>query len=213
MSLAAISGPGLFLIIMTIVESLQPGYNRIQQTISMLVLGPYGWLQTVVFFVFGFLLIVFAVRLYFAIRKTRVSKFGVTSLILIGFSFFLIGIFPTQSPGTAPTLSSLIHRYAASSIAVIFPLACFLIAPGLRADPRWKGWFPYTIATGLLATIVAILGALVSPDWSWDGLHERVMLLNGLVWIEVTAIRLLLLCLGEWRRAPASLPASNRAML
>lgn len=211
MSLAAISGPGLFLIIMTIVESLQPGYDRLQQTVSMLVLGPYGWLQTVVFFVFGFLLTVFAIRLYFAIRKTRILKIGIACLILIGFSFILISIFPTQSPGTAPTLSSLIHGYAASSIAGIFPLACFLIAPSLRADSRWKGWFVYTIATGLLAIIVAILAAIASPTWSWGGLHERVMLLNGLVWIEVTAIRLLLLCLGEWRKAPASLPASGRA--
>lgn len=200
MSIAAISGPVLFLLIMTIVESLQPGYDSIQQTISMLVLGSYGWLQTVVFFAFGLLFTVFAVRLYFAIAKPGVFKVGIAFLIIIGLSFIMIGIFPTQGPGAVPTLSSLVHKYTAGSIGALFPFACFFIAPGFRVDPHWRGWFVYTIATGLFALIVGILGAITSTEWSWGGLHERVLLLNGFVWIEVTAIRLLLLCIGARRK-------------
>lgn len=204
-TLVAIAGPILLLIIMNITQSLQPGYSRIQHTISMLVLGPYGWLQTVVFSLFGLLVIVFAVRLYFAVSRRRSSKIGIAFLILIGLGFILISIFPTQSPGTSSTMTVLIHKYTAGVISIVFPLVCFLIAPGLRGDPRWKGLFAYTLATGVLSIILIILGLIMPSDWLLSGLHERILLLNGFIWIEVIAIRLLFICLRERRKAQAIL--------
>ena len=200
-TLAGMIAPILFLIILTIVESLQPGYNRIQETISRLVLGPYGFLQTVAFFIFGLLLIVFAMRLGFAIASRRSAKVGSFFFNLIGVGFIVVGIFPTDSPGITVTLHALIHQTTAATIALLFPLALLAIAPALRGDTRWKGAFAYTIATGILALILTILGVVMRANKLWSGLYERVLLLNGLAWIELISFRLLRLCLCERREA------------
>ena len=201
-TLSGVIAPILFLIILTIVETLQPGYNRIQQTISRLVLGPYGFLQTVAFFAFGLLLIVFAMRLGFAIVSTRRSaKIGAFFFNLIGLGFILVGIFPTENPGVALTFNAVIHQGTSVAIAVLFPLACLAIAPALKGDTRWKGAFAYTIATGIVALVLIILGVAMRANKLWSGLYERVLLLNGLVWIELVSYRLLRQCRYERREA------------
>jgi hypothetical membrane protein len=86
----------IFLVVMTIVGLLQPGYNAIQQAISRLVLGLYGWSQTLSFFIVGVLLVVFAFRLYIATLKKTSTKVGLFLFSLSGLSFFLLGVFPVQ---------------------------------------------------------------------------------------------------------------------
>ena len=125
-TLAVIASPVLFLSVITLVELLQSGYDRIQETISMLVLGPYGWIVTIIFFLLGFLFVVFSIRLYFAVRKSTSLKVGTMILILVGLGFFIIGIFPTQEPGTTLSIHALIHRQTAGSISILFALACFI---------------------------------------------------------------------------------------
>jgi len=199
-TLTGVIGPVLFLLITTIVESFQPGYDPLRETISILVWGPQGWLQTFIFLLFGFLLIVFAVRLYFAIGKSVSLRLGFASLVLIALGFFLIGVFPTQRPGMSLTLHSLIHVYTAYAISILFILACFAFALRFRADTRWKKFFLYTVITGVIALILNILWVVVPSDWYWKGLHERILVVNSLTWIAVMAVYLLQSCLRElWK--------------
>jgi len=192
--------PVLFLLIMTIVESFQPGYDPLHETVSILVLGPYGWLQTLGFLIFGFLLMVFAIRLYFSIGTSVSLKLGFACLVLIALGFFLIGVFPTQRTGMAPTLHSLIHHYTARTISTLFTLSCFAFALRFKADSSWKKLFLYTVITGVIALILNILYVAVPSDWYWKGLHERILVVNGLTWIAVMAVYLLQSCVREsWK--------------
>lgn len=204
-ALAGVTGPILFLLIMTVTGLVQPVYDPIQETISMLVFGPYGWLQTLVFFLFGFFLIVFIFRLYLAIDRRVSSRIGIASLMVIGLGFFLIGVFPTQRPGTELTLYALIHRYTTGAISLLFTVACFAFALGFRTDPLWKRFSLYTFITGVIALTFIILLASTPLDWSWTGFYERMLLLSGLLWITVVAVRLLISCLREWRKSRRSL--------
>lgn len=200
-ALAGIIGPVLFFSITTVLGSLQPEHNAFQQTISMLVFGPHGWLQTLVFLLFGFLLIVFAVRLFFSVNKRLGSRIGIVFFILIGLGFFLIGIFPTQQTEAGLALHAIIHRYTVRAISILFMLACFVLGLNFRSDPFWKKFSLYTIFTAVIAFILNIMVVAVPSDWYWIGLYERILLLNGLLWIAVMAIRLLLSCLREWRKS------------
>jgi hypothetical membrane protein len=210
-TLAGIIAPILLLVFSSIVETLTPGYNPIQETISRLVLGPYGFLQTVALFIFGLLLIIFAMRLGFAITSTiRSAKVGTFFFYLIGVGFLVVGIFPTNNPGMAPTLHAMIHRGTSAAIAVLFPFACLAVAPALKGDIRWKRAFAYTIATGIVALILVILGVALRTNKLWSGLYERVVLLNGLVWIELVSFRLLRMCIYERREARQNKPTPTR---
>jgi len=68
-ALAGIVGPMIFLLVVFIIDFIQPGHNPIYETVSELVHGSYGWLQTISFILFGVLLMIFALRLY--ITTTR----------------------------------------------------------------------------------------------------------------------------------------------
>ena len=199
-ALSGITGPVLFLSIITIAELLQYGYDRIRETISMLVLGPYGWLVTVGFFLFGFLFIVFTLRLYSVVNKTLSSRIGIILLGLVGLGFFLVGIFPTQAPDTTLKLHALIHKQTAGAMSLLFSLACLALALGFRRDPRWKKLWLYTLITGSVTLILIIVAVPVASDWGWKGLHERVLLISGLVWTTVIAVRLIAACLHERRK-------------
>lgn len=200
-AMAGFTSPLLFILITTTIGLVQPTYDPIQETISMLVFGPHGWLQTLVFFMFGFFLIVFIFRLYFAINRRLSSRIGIISLLVISLCFFLIGIFPTQRPEADLTLSSLIHRYTTGAISLLFSVACFAFALNFRTDPHWKRFSLYTFITGVVALAFIILLALAPSDWSWTGFYERMLLLCGLLWMTVVSIRLLISCLREWRKS------------
>jgi hypothetical protein len=64
LTIASLSGPLVFILVMSVIGVLQSGYDPIKYMISRLVIGSFGWLQTSAFFVFGILLIVLASRLY-----------------------------------------------------------------------------------------------------------------------------------------------------
>jgi hypothetical membrane protein len=201
--IAAISGvaaPALFTLLSVITASLWPSFDPVHRAISQLALAPYGGIQTAAFYLFSILGMLFIVGFYFNIQRHKLLRFSITLLFLCTFGFLLIGIFPTIPEGSAITLRALIHHITTLAIAITFPFGCFLIAPSLKHDPRWKNLFIYTIAAGVLGIILNVIGGvMVVTHWqeSWLGLYERITAGNPLVWLEVMAIRLLLLLIHE----------------
>ena len=84
---SGIIGPVLFLLIFIIIDAVQTEHNPIVETISELVHGSYGWVQTLAFFLLGFLLIVFTARLYISTVKKVTSQAGTILIGLAGFGF------------------------------------------------------------------------------------------------------------------------------
>lgn len=162
-------------------------------------LGPHGWVQTAVFFVFGLSLIVLALILYFHIKIK--FKAGMFALGLLGAAFAVVGSNPTRAPGAVETLTNLVHRDASIFIVFMFPLACFLLAPSLKAKGhtvlRW-----ITIGAGTFALIfLTVGGAIMVNRLAMVGLYERILLWNGQLWVELVCAQLLL---DKLRKKPTS---------
>jgi hypothetical membrane protein len=189
---ATVAGPLAFLATTVVLESLQPGYDRVRETISSLVWVQGGWAQAVVFFLFGLTMMAFSRRLS-ALASGKASKAGSALVCLVGLGFIVIAVVPTSAPFQAPGVESAIHHLTVRTMSVLFPIACVLVAKGIRGDLRFRGIRTYTQVTAGVGSVLIPLGAVaVFSDVSWLGAFERLMLGNGLLWMEVVGIQLLL---------------------
>lgn len=180
-----------------------PNYNLIKDSISSLALTSLGWLQTIGFLAIGLLVEIFTAGLLFNVKGTRGFRFSIGLLVFFGFALLLIGAFRTDPVGTTRTIEGTIHGLTATSAFWIFPVAILFIAPSLQKDTNWRNIFRYTVIAGILAIAFVITLGVLPDETSWFGLLERVLVANMIIWVEVAAVKLLLLSLR--RRRPAVL--------
>lgn len=187
-SFAAV-GPIVFLGFNAAAQMLHPTSNPVAVTVSFLVFGSYGWLQTVAFYILGISLIALAVALVLKIKSR--FNFGAIVVFLCGIAFLLVASNHVQNSGVTITLSEIIHRDSAIAIVVMSPLACFALAPSLKANGH-NGLWVYSIVAGCIALVTIIAGFLIpTAHNSYLGFFERVLLLNGQVWGEIICLRLI----------------------
>jgi len=185
----AACGPIVFWGFNTAAQILHPDDNPIIKTVSFLVFGSYGWLQTYAFYILGVSLIALAAALVLRI-KTKLNL-GAVVVFLMGIAFILVAANHVQTTGTIITTSEVIHRDAAIAIVIMSPLACFLLAPSLKASGHKILW-RYSVATGFIAILTIIIGALIPTAHSdYLGIFERILLLNGQIWGEVVCLSLI----------------------
>jgi hypothetical protein len=159
---------------MLALDIIQSGSNPILKTISDLVHGSYGWLQSLAFILVAFWFFVFVSRLYSVTKRKISSLTGASFLSITSIGFFLIAIFPAQTTGLEQTLQGLIH----DSVA------------GLISSSYWI----YTIITVMFCLAFALLWALIPLEWQLRGLGERLLLTSGFAWVVVISLRLVRLC-------------------
>ena len=193
-SLAGVIGPLVLALTTIIAHFHKVPYDWLSQTISQLGVGPYGWVENTGFIVMGVLSITFAEALYAGFRPRRSLTAAVVVWILIGFTFIAAGIFVADPVAVGiTTLHGVIHDVAGHALAVFFPFACFLMLPGFEADIHWDKFVVYTIVAGAAAFVLDSLRILV--PWHlilpWNGVYERIILVNALVWLELVALKLL----------------------
>ena len=182
-------GPVYFLASNAISQVLHPAQNPIAVTVSFLVYGSYGWLQTSAFYILGISFIALAAALVLKIN-TRLNL-GAVVVFLVGVAFVLVAANHVQILGTTITLSEIVHRDSAIAIVVMSPLACFLLAPSLKASGH-KGLWIYSIIAGSISLATIIIGFLIpTVHTSFLGVFERTLLLNGQIWGEIICIRLI----------------------
>lgn len=182
-------GPVYFIACNAIAQLLHPTENPIAVTVSFLVFGSYGWLQTSAFYILGISFIALAAALVLKINSK--INFGAIVVFLVGVAFILVAGNHVQNPGTIMTLSEKVHRDAAIAIVVMSPLACYLLAPGLKASGH-RGLWIYSMIAGTIAVLTIVVGFLIPTGHSdFLGVFERILLLNGQIWGEIICIRLI----------------------
>ncbi len=187
--LVAISLFGIFFFQMTstLLVSLYSGMNFIRDAISILVYLPYGWMQTMAFYIFGISVLSLAAVLYY---RTRVKlNIGAILFAIMGLGLFIVGAFPTKLPGAPSTIVSNIHSVGATILGIMFPLACFFNARALKVN-KFPHLYVYTITAGIFQIIFIIFGMIFLHGLT--GIYERVLLWNGQIWIIVVCFSLLL---------------------
>jgi MFS family permease len=199
LAMAGMAGPLLLIATDLTAAFSNPGYSLVRDSISSLALANLGWLQTIGFLFIGLLVEIFTAGLLFNVKRTRGFHLGIGLMVFFGFAMLIIGAFRTDPVGAARTIEGRIHGLAATSAFWIFPAAILALAPSLWQDPRWKGIFLYTVIAGILAVPLVITLGVLKDDISWFGLLERIVVANMIIWVEVAAIRLLLLSF-KWGR-------------
>lgn len=203
--LAGAIGATLFLLIIFALDIIQPGHNPVLKTISELVYGSYGWLQTLAFIILGIFFFAFVLRLYSMTTKkassvTGASFFGITSI-----GFFLIAAFPAQVDALEVTSQGVIHNSIAGLISASFIIGCITFAHHFRTDPHWKRYWFYTVLTVIFCIGFAILWALIPEGWELRGLSERLLLFSGLVWVSVVSLKMVRICIKTRRETDTTL--------
>jgi hypothetical protein len=190
-ALAGITGPAMLWAIFTFLGTIHPGYSPIRYDISLLAIMPYGWLQNAAFVAFGLSIIIFEQGLERTLAPDRSWDAFRVFAVVFGLGFVALSIFRTDPPGIR-TIHGTVHLVVVGVLALLFPAACFVIAPTLRRHAFWHGYAWFTVLAGILTLALLTVWLFVRVDLSpWDGLWERVFLAVPCIWMEVTAIHLL----------------------
>lgn len=184
-------GPALFAVVLatlTIVKYdflLSLGWHPINDPTfdwpSGLALGPYGWIMTATFITSGFIMILFAYRLFLDLKPGTASKLGATLMAFAG--LFLAALAFTTDPTIRDypaTWHGPLHDLSFVLLGLTLFPAMIVLGFAFRADERWKNLAVYTWGTL----------ALAGPAFFIKGAAFYVFLLAILVWNEVAAIRL-----------------------
>jgi len=201
LALAGMAGPLVLAATDFTAALTSPDYSLVRDSISSLALTSLGWLQTIGFLAIGLLVEIFTAGLLFNVKGVRGFHFSIGLLVFFGFGLLLIGAFRTDPVGGLDTIEGTIHGLTATSAFWIFPVAILIIAPSLRNDPNWKNIVRYTIVAGILAIAFVITLGILPHEASWFGLLERILVANMIIWVEVAAIKLLLLSIKRGRPA------------
>ena len=196
----AILGSILFFSTFVLLGLIQPGYNMTRDTVSMLVLGEWGWIQSVNFLMLAGMVLIFGLGLGWSIYKKVINPVSV----IFGFMSLgmLIGtIFPTN-PATPRNLHELmllswteqIHELMAFMMVVLAPLLLYPVFVSLKKSPQWRSLLPYTVGVFVFNCIVGWLWIyLLGFDWFWEwkGLLQKILITNILVWMVVMGRRMM----------------------
>ena len=161
-----------------------PGYNPLSQSVSDLALGPFGWIQGIGLFLGGIGAITLALILWLELGKQWEIRFGETLILIVGICLIIAATIHTDPPGHKTTLLGEMHGWASFAGGVFALPAFFLVSPGLRNNKRL---FIYTIVAGVLQVILEVGRGRMPADWSLFGLHERLIVTNGVLWMVVVS--------------------------
>ena len=177
--------PFLCVIATVVAQVLNTWHNPWQDPISSLVWGSYGAIQTAAFYLLGFAVLILAFKLL-PRSKSWLLRAGIAALALTGLGMVLVGVFPAGRDGFPRTITDILHTQISTVIMLLFPAACFIMAPRIK-DCFSRNWLSaYTWAAGALGIILVFLqAALVLPGHGWMGTIERFQVLNGIAWVQV----------------------------
>lgn len=127
--------------------------DPVAQTISDYVAIPGGY---ALLGVAAFTLTAAGAVLAVGVCRVGLPRPGTPAALLWSWSvaLLLLGVFPTNAPGTPPGLVAAVHRYAGAWAFAVLPVAGMLVARRLRDTPGWT-----RAATGLarLSVTTAVL--------------------------------------------------------
>ena len=191
-------------------------FRLLRDTMSELVLGRFGWVQTLAFVAAG----VGTLALAFALRQLTAGTWGsrVGSLLvgLYGVGAVLVAIFPTDRvdhPDDVWTQSTtgMIHVTVATVSFVCMIIAMFVLFRTFRLDARWSPLTPWIILLPC-AAFSLLLGQAEGP---WVGLLQGLMVGVISAWIVIVALRVYALASGargtESREPGRAVPHAGNA--
>jgi hypothetical protein len=190
----AIAGP-LFILTVLIQDLTRPGFNPRLQPLSLLALGPWGWVQIANFVLAGALNLLYAAGLWRRLHPGRAGMWGPLLIGAYGLGLIVVGVCRTDPaagfpPGvraaTHPSWHGAVHALGALVVFVVLAaaLAVFVRFFLARKERRWA---LYCLASAILL-LLFFIGGMV--DTALTGGFLQLGVLCGWMAASVIAMRL-----------------------
>ena len=170
--LAAGFGGILFVMTFLVLGAMAPGYNALRETISALEFTTLGFAQRINFFIFGFMLLLFALALRRELGAGRGAVLIPVFQCLSGVGVAAAGIFIHEP------LHLVCDLIAFNSALLVL----FWFAWRFSVDPRWKGWMAYSILTALLMIAFLTAFGVANHLGGPAGVFEKLASLTRTSW-------------------------------
>ena len=197
LAIVGIVGPILFWTLLLLAQSLHPSYDAWKESISRLELGPFGWLQTMNFYLITIFIVAFGVAVYLGIAKSRISRIASLLLVVMGLAHLLSAVFQVDVDPSGPkSIAYITHNMAFIISMALFPFAAFMLVPNLWSDVRWRPFAFLTIVAGTMVLMLELAWLVSQPIGShlidtWFGTYERILFSIQLAWMVMISTRLL----------------------
>lgn len=182
-----------------VLVAANPSFNFYRDTVSLLELGSFGWVQDANFALGGILTLSFAIGIRRLLRVGKAATLGPILFFIAGLGFLGAGVFHPDPingfPAGLPTpatssYNGIFHILCFLVIFISLSLATFSFAHRDYSSKR-SGWVAYSLATGVLFFIVF---PVVSQSGYFPGPAIPAQLVMGLLyflWYTLLAWRLL----------------------
>lgn len=194
LAIAGIVAPFVFGVLVILQGLLQPDYSHVTLPISALAAWDLGWLQNLNFFLFGALMIAYAVGLKQAMPPGRWGKVGPILMMLSGAGLIVVGAVPWIRVG-----GKLVEPgpHAAGAVACFLGAGFGLISTSraMKGHPDWEDIASFAMLCGVAILVLFVtFGALALPPDAplhfCNGLVQRLLVLVWLTATVVLALRL-----------------------
>jgi len=205
-------GAGLavtFLLIFTVLGFLQPGYNHLGYTISSLVVGEFGWIQTLNFFVLAGAFVFIGLGLGKSITGRNFSSIFYIFCTFAASACFL-AIMPADKSSNQEVISlaslstpGKIHWLFVLVLGLFTPAMLFPVIQGMRKNKEWKSLLPLSIGFLVFNLIVGVSWyALVSFGYLHElkGIIQKILVFNVVVWLSILGYKIWVL--DKYRKSP-----------
>lgn len=176
-------------------------YTLMGDTISELVLGRYGFVQTVAFVLSGLATLGLAYALHQLTKDVWGSAVGSLLVGLYGLGAMLVAFFPTDrvetmadlsAQSTTGTIHSLVSLVSFLSVVVGMVVLAWTFA---RAR-EWRSLLPWA-AILATAAVSLLLAQMEAQQGSWAGFMQRALVTVIAGWLIMVAIRIRSLATAE----------------
>ncbi len=160
---AGVLGALLFTVVYLVEGATRPGYDAWTDAVSLLSLGPGGWVQRANFALFGLVTLLAAAPGWRRALRSGTAAVGHPALKAIeGLGLVVIGLrsqdpadgYPPGAPTPPrPTTSAEIHLFSSFVTITAIALGSLLLARRLVVEPRWgRGWAVFIALFGWTST-------------------------------------------------------------
>jgi hypothetical protein len=195
LAILGMAGPFLFALLILLQDIIQydwlvaHGQSPFTQSpISTNELGPYGFLQTINFSLFGLCVIALAIGLHRTVQAGSWSRLHIAPMFLIGISMVLSS-FTTDLSKSHPTWHGTINSAAFYTFVLAHLVTYFSMWRRFRKDLRWRGYGRYSLLNGILTLPAAEAARALGTAFHFSGFYIWLALFP-LAWLELVAIRL-----------------------
>lgn len=193
-AICGISGVSLYVLSAILGQVLNPGYDPMVRTISMLVYigAPHKLIFDILFIISNFLLLSFSIGLFVLLQKSVSAKIGSVLLTIAAIlQIVLFAFFPVQSMYAKMSTVDRIHQNIVNIAVILLIVAIVLLGYGLSKLLNQKRYIIYSLSTSLSLFLVGLVTSYeVASRSDFRGLWERIMIGIFLQWIVVTSIQI-----------------------